>query len=147
MRKLFKWVAGPLTTLANKWVESRDRAAERKMEAAITREFMENQIKSVMVEDEAKARQLSAAILRRDRGDDRTSWIRPVTAALALIWWGSLTLSQMVWVGYGNSNALLPIVWHIPPGLLGQAYMMFPMGVLATFYVARPFEKHLLGKG
>lgn len=146
MRKIFKWLAGPFTTLATKWITSRDLAAERKMEAEITRDFLENQIKAVMIEDNGKARELSSAILRRDRGDHRTAWIRPVTAGIALVWWVALSLSQMVWVGYGYSNALLPIVWHLPPGLLGQAFLGFPMGVLASFYIARPFEK-LLGKG
>jgi hypothetical protein len=147
MRKLLKWLAGPLTDIATKYMSIRENAADRKMDRLIQRDFLENEIKKAMVADHTKAQALSAAILRRDRGDSRTSWIRPVTAGIALVWWFALMLSQIEWIGYSTSKALLPVIWQIPPGLLGQAYMMFPMGVLASFYVARPFEKYLLGKG
>lgn len=146
MRKILKWLAGPVTALAQTYIQSRENAAVRKMEREIERDFLENQIKASLIEDGAKARELAAAILRRDRGDNRTSWIRPVTAGLALVWWTALNLSQMQWVGYAASDALLPVIWHVPPGALGKAFLAFPMGVLATFYIARPFEKHMIGK-
>jgi hypothetical protein len=114
----------------------------KQIEAEETRNFIRGQLKEAILDDDYKRQQMVANILRRDRGDNRTSWIRPVTAVLALVFWLALTLSQIELGG----NGILPIIWNVPPGKLGALFLGFPMGVLATFYIARPFEKFLIGR-
>lgn len=142
MKKIMQWLMGPFTKLAQAYIESRERTKQAELEREVKRDFLNNELKKELLSDDGKRAELLAAILRRDRGDARTAWIRPVTAGIALVFWIALCLSQMVWGG----NGILPITWNVPPGLLGQAFLAFPMGVLATFYVARPIEKFLIGK-
>lgn len=146
MMKILNWLTGPLTSLGEKYIEGRNNAEQRRLENEAARDVLQKELTGAMLDDDFKRAELAAVILRRDRGDYRTSWIRPVTAGLALLLWVALALSQIVWVGYDQSNALLPIIWHVPPGELGTLFTAFPLGVLATFYIARPFEKFLIGR-
>lgn len=139
---LLSVITGPITKMTEAYISYQENTAMAKIEREVQRDFLTAEIRKAMLEDGSKGRELAAAILRRDRGDRLTSWIRPTTAAMALLFWALLALSQMVWGG----NGILPIVWNVPPGLLGQVFLGFPMGILATFYVARPFEKFLIGK-
>jgi len=143
---ILSWVTGPLSAIGEKYVEGRNKAREMALENQAKRDFMRDQMERALLDDDFKRQEMVAQVQRNDRGDHRTSWIRPVTAAMALVFWLALTLSQIVWVGWQGSDALLPVVWHVPPGALGTLFTAFPMGVLASFYIARPFEKFLIGK-
>lgn len=142
LNKIFEWLTGPLTRIGEKYIEGRNNAEMARIEREAARDFINGQLKEAALEDDYKRAELLAAVIRRDRGDWKTSWIRPVTAGIALVFWLALCLSQIQIGG----NGILPIVWHVPPGLLGQAFLAFPMGVLATFYIARPIEKFLIGR-
>ena len=147
LKTILAWLTGPLTTLSQSWIEGRYDAEQAKIEREVKKDFLRTEIKKELLTDDGKRAAMLANIIRNDRGDNRTAWIRPVTAGMALVFWTMLTLSQMVWVGWSTSVQLLPIVWNIPPEPLGTMMVAFPMGVLASFYIARPFEKFFIGKG
>lgn len=143
LKTILGWITGPITKIGEVYVEGRNKAEMKRLENEEKRDFLRNEMQKALLEDGFKADQLVAQIIRNERGDAKTSWIRPVTAVIALVFWVALALSQITLGGAG----ILPIVWHVPPGMLGQAFLAFPMGVLATFYIVRPFEKHLIRKG
>lgn len=138
-------ITGPIASVITSYTNSKEATEQKRIERKAKRDFIDSELRKAMLDDDWRREQLANGILRRDRGDYRTAWIRPLTAALAILFWVALTLSQIEWVGYEASNALLPIVWQVPPGLLGQIFLTFPMGVLATFYVTRSYEKTKLG--
>lgn len=142
IRTVLGWVTGPITRIGEAYVTGRQNAELRRIDREVQRDFLTTQLQQAALEDDYKRQELLAGIIRRDRGDWKTSWIRPVTAGLALVFWLALTLSQIELGGSG----ILPIIWHIPPGALGNIFTAFPMGVLATFYIARPLEKFLIGR-
>lgn len=143
---VLNWVTGPLTRIAEIYMQGKNDAEQKRLENQAQRDLITKELKAALLADDFKRAELAKAVLRRDRGDNRTAWIRPVTAGLALTMWLALTLSQIVWVGWGQSDQLLPIVWNVPPGDLGTMFTAFPMGVLASFYIARPIEKFLIGR-
>lgn len=142
MKTILAWVTGPFTKLATVYMESKARYNDAALEREVKRDFMHRELTELAMDDDYKRTAMIASIIRNDRGDWKTSWIRPLTAGMALVFWLALCLSQIELGG----NGILPIIWHVPPGLLGQAFLSFPMGVLATFFLARPFEKFLIGR-
>jgi hypothetical protein len=146
LRFLTGLITGPASAMMTAYIASRERSQSAALEREVKRDFMHNELQKAMLNDDYKRNELASNIIRRDRGDSRTSWIRPVTAAMALVFWMVLTLTQMRWVGYAASNQLLPITWDVPPGTLGTLFTAFPLGVLTTFYISRPIEKFFMGR-
>lgn len=137
IKSIFGWLAGPATRIAETYMKQRADVEMRRIEQQEARDLIRGSLRDHMLTNEGRKQELVKAIMRRDRGDWRTSWIRPVTAAMALVFWAALTLSQIELGG----NGILPIIWNVPPGFLGQVFLAFPAGVLATFTVVRPIEK------
>lgn len=144
LRTILGWLTGPLTALGTMYMESKNSSELAQIEREVKKDFLHKELATMALDDDLQRQRMVEAIISDDRGDARTSWIRPLTAALAILFWLALTLSQIVWVGYGNGQ-LLPVVWNVPPGALGQVFTAFPLGVLASFYISRPIEKFLLG--
>jgi hypothetical protein len=142
LKLLLGWISGPVTAIGAKYIEGKNNANMKRLENEEQRSFIRGQLELAVLDDDYKRGAMVEAIIRNDRGDYKTSWIRPVTAVLALVFWLALTLSQIEWGGTG----LLPITWNVPPGPLGKLFLAFPMGVLTSFFIARPFEKFLIGK-
>lgn len=142
MSALFGWVSGPITSIATTYMKQKSDYQLRKIEQEESRTMIKAALTERVMDDDLRRTAMIDAVIRNDRGDWKTSWIRPVTAALSLLMWVMLFLSQIQLGG----NGLLPIIWTVPEGLLGQMFLGFPMGVLTTFYIARPFEKFLLAR-
>ncbi len=138
LRAILSWLTGPLTHLGSAWVEGRQNVELQRIEREAQRDLLSNEMKKAVLENDALMAQYAQRIMQQDAaGGWRTSWIRPVTAGISIIFWVLLMGSQIEVGG----NGIIPLIFHVPPGNLGVLYLAFPAGVLATFYITRPFEK------
>lgn len=134
-------VTGPFAKIAKAYVESRENVEKARIEASVRKDVLTQDLKRALLED-AQARDVVVAqMIQEDRKRSETSWIRPVTIGMSLVFWSALVLSQARWIGYEKSNQLLPIIWDMPSGQYGELLFYLPMGVIGTFVLARPLEK------
>ncbi len=137
IRKIISWLLGPITSIAGSYIEARANIELKKNEREAQKDVLTAKLQQAAIRDRAQHDKLIKAVLTEDRQVSATSWIRPVTVGLALVFWTIVALTQMRY----NGNPVLPITLTVPPGRYGDLLFYLPFGVIGTFTVMRPFEK------
>lgn len=130
-------LTGPFRAIAEAYITAKANTDLAVIERGVQQDVLTADIKKAVLESDDAMAEVIQRIMRDDMTDSRTSWIRPVTAGLSITFWVLLFGSQIEVGGDG----IIPLIFHVPPGNLGVMYLAFPAGILATFYITRPFEK------
>ena len=138
IKTAFKWLMGPVTSIIDSWVEAKSNVQLTEIERQAKKDALTADIRKTIIADAQMRDRVVTNIIADDRRDTRTSWIRPVTVGLSLVYWVIIAGTQMQ---YLDGTPVIPLQLTIPSGEYGELLFALPLGIIGTFVLVRPFEK------